>query len=117
MSFVFIYFVASDPLFLNNSFVFSYSSASDQQASFVFNNILASFVVFFVIRRLPSSAHAGTEPLSHGRRRARRPATTKCLQHDHDDRLSQVRRLVKQKMRRMPVSQPAAQLELGRDFG
>lgn len=99
MSFVFKYFLASAPLFSNKSFVFSYFLASFRQASLAFNNILASVVVFFVICRLPFPARTGTEPLSHGRSRARRPATTKCLQHDHYDRLSRAHRLVKQKMR------------------
>ena len=116
MSFVFNYLLASVPLFSNKSFVFSYFLASFQQASFFFNNILASFVVYFVIFRLPFPARACSEPLSPGHPRAQRPATTKCLQSDHDDRLSYLRRLVKRKMLRMRVSQPAAQLELAGGF-
>jgi hypothetical protein len=66
MSFVFKYFLTSDPLFLNNSFVFTYFLASFRQAPFVFNNILASFVVFFVICRLPLPARAGANRFPMG---------------------------------------------------
>jgi hypothetical protein len=67
MSFVFKYFEATVLLFLNKSFVFSYFLASFRQASFAFNNILASFVVFLLLvnSRFPRAAgpslfHLGT---------------------------------------------------------
>jgi len=103
ISFVFSYLQASVPLFSNKSFVFSNFLASFQQASFVFNNILASIVVFFVACRLTFPVRSGSEPHSPGHPRARRQATTNCLQYDHDNRLSWARRLVKKKMRGVSV--------------
>jgi hypothetical protein len=54
ISFDFKYFSAFVPLVSNNSFVFSYFLASFRLASCVFNNILASIVLFLYFLQIPA---------------------------------------------------------------
>jgi len=63
MSFVFSNFLASYPIFSNNSFVSIYFLASFPQPFIVFNNILASFVLFFVFAKPLPPDRPGTIPL------------------------------------------------------
>jgi hypothetical protein len=99
MSFVFKYFLASFPSLTCNCFVFRYFLASFRMRLFVFNNILASIVSFFIYFQLPLSPSA--PPSRHPLRRvSKRPSpTTMCPQNNHHCRLSQVPGFVKQKMR------------------
>jgi len=83
--FFFNNFQALRAQFFNNSLVFKYFLASFQQRPFVYNNILASFVLFFV-PPLPGSSGPIRLPSRFGR--PHRSPTTMCPHEDHHYSLS-----------------------------
>jgi hypothetical protein len=95
MCFIFSNFLASYLIFSYNSFYFKYFLASFQQPFNAFNNILASFVLFFVFLQPLSLDCRVTIPLFLLTRPSRRSLATMCPEQDHGYRLSDVHEVVK----------------------
>ena len=95
--------MASFPEFWYNSFFSIYFLASFRQQFNVLNNILASFVLFYVSFKPLSLECSRTISLFVPIRPSRRSPATMCRQQDHHYRLSHVREVVKWKIQETAI--------------